>query len=97
VIKIQKRTTKSDVVDLICEYDETIIWKNSAGETLTGSAHTPKGESINVTKTGNQSISYTCSLKNAVSEKTSDPVYERDLFKGETDTKHKLYARRIYR
>ncbi|KAG1937981.1 CD48 antigen [Pimephales promelas] len=65
VIKIEKRTTKSDVVDLICEYDETIIWKNSAGETLTGSAHTAKGESINVTKTGNPSISYTCSLKNA--------------------------------
>ncbi|XP_077061577.1 T-lymphocyte surface antigen Ly-9-like isoform X3 [Siphateles boraxobius] len=82
VIKIEQ-TDNTDVVYLICEYSEAIIWKNSAGETLNGSAHHPKGESITVTKTGNPEIFYTCTLQNTVSEETSDPVYERDLFKGE--------------
>jgi len=80
---IIEKSINPDVVYLICEYDETIIWKNSAGETLTGLAHIPKGKFIVVTNTRNPSISYTCSLQNAVSEKTSDPVYERDLFEGE--------------
>ncbi|XP_077061580.1 CD48 antigen-like isoform X2 [Siphateles boraxobius] len=80
VIKIEKSDNNS-VVYLICEYNETMTWNNSAGETLNGSAHQPKGEFINVTKTGNPEIFYTCTLQNAVSEETSDPVYERDLFK----------------
>ncbi|XP_056114578.1 uncharacterized protein LOC130090957 [Rhinichthys klamathensis goyatoka] len=86
VIKIEA-TDNPNVVYLICEYSETIIWKNSAGETLTGSAHQRKGEFINVKNKRNPEISYTCSLQNAVSEETSDPVYERDLFKGEEVTK----------
>ncbi|XP_077061576.1 cell adhesion molecule CEACAM5-like isoform X2 [Siphateles boraxobius] len=82
VIKIEKSTDNSDVVYLICEYSETIIWKNSAGETLTGLIHLTKGESITVKNERNPEIFYTCTLQNTVSEETSDPVYERDLFKG---------------
>ncbi|XP_067259247.1 uncharacterized protein [Chanodichthys erythropterus] len=81
VIKIEKIKDNPDVVNLTCEYSETIIWKNSAGETLTGSPITPKGESITVKNEGNLDNFYTCTLKNAVSEETSDPLYERDLFK----------------
>uniref|UniRef100_A0A8C2G1P8 Si:ch211-132g1.3 n=1 Tax=Cyprinus carpio TaxID=7962 RepID=A0A8C2G1P8_CYPCA len=81
VIKIEKIEMNPNAVNLKCEYNETIIWKNSAGETLKGSPHTPKGELITVEKQGNPDVFYTCTLKNAVSESTSDPVYERDLFK----------------
>ncbi|XP_048054047.1 uncharacterized protein LOC125272909 isoform X2 [Megalobrama amblycephala] len=69
------------VVYLRCEYSETIIWKNSTGETLTGSLLYPKGESITVINEGNPENFYTCTLDNGASEETSDPVYERDLFK----------------
>uniref|UniRef100_A0A8C1R7S7 Si:ch211-132g1.3 n=1 Tax=Cyprinus carpio TaxID=7962 RepID=A0A8C1R7S7_CYPCA len=79
-IKIEKTEMNPNAVYLICEYRETIIWKNSAGETLKGSPHTPKGELITAEKKGNPDVFYTCTLKNAVSESTSDPVYERDLF-----------------
>ncbi|KAK2908493.1 hypothetical protein Q8A67_004330 [Cirrhinus molitorella] len=79
VIKIEK-SSNSEVVYLICEYNEAIIWKNSAGETLKGSKNHLPGEFITVEKQGNPENFYTCTLKNAVSEKTSDPVYERDLF-----------------
>uniref|UniRef100_A0A8C1ELE4 Si:ch211-132g1.3 n=1 Tax=Cyprinus carpio carpio TaxID=630221 RepID=A0A8C1ELE4_CYPCA len=79
-IKIEKTEMKPNAVYLKCEYNETIIWKNSAGETLKGSPHTPKGELITAEKQGNPDVFYTCTLKNAVSESTSDPVFERDLF-----------------
>ncbi|KAK9980486.1 hypothetical protein ABG768_000091, partial [Culter alburnus] len=75
-------TENPDVVYLRCEYNEPIIWKNSAGETLTGSPITPKGQSITVKKNGNPETFYTCTLDNGASKETSDPVYERDLFKG---------------
>ncbi|XDV14467.1 hypothetical protein PO909_014710, partial [Leuciscus waleckii] len=81
VIEIKKMTDNPGVVYLICEYSDKIIWKKSAGETLTGSAHHPKGEFINVTKGGNPEIFYTCTLQNTVGEKTSERVYVRDLFK----------------
>ncbi len=58
-----------------------IIWKNSAGDTLQGTKNHNPGEFITVTNTRNPENFYTCTLKNAVSEETSDPVYERDLFK----------------
>ncbi|XP_048048176.1 SLAM family member 9-like [Megalobrama amblycephala] len=83
-IKTQKIKDNTDVVYLNCEYSETIIWKNSAGETLTGSPITPKGESITVKKTGNPETFYTCTLDNGASKETSDPVYERDLFEDES-------------
>ncbi|XP_067260733.1 CD48 antigen-like isoform X1 [Chanodichthys erythropterus] len=79
VIKIEKIKDNPDVVNLICEYSETIIWKNSAGETLKGSKHDPKGETLRVKYEGNRENFYTCTLKNAVSEETSDPLYEKDL------------------
>ncbi|ROI62528.1 CD48 antigen [Anabarilius grahami] len=79
VIKTQKIKDNPDVVYLICEYSETIIWRNSAGETLKGSKHDPKGETLVVKYEGNRENFYTCTLKNAVSEETSDPLYERDL------------------
>uniref|UniRef100_A0A8C1QDG8 Si:ch211-132g1.3 n=1 Tax=Cyprinus carpio TaxID=7962 RepID=A0A8C1QDG8_CYPCA len=79
VIKTQK-SINPDAVYLICEYSETIIWKNSAGKTLKGLKLHLKGEFITVEKQGNPENFYTCTLENAVSEATSDPVYERDLF-----------------
>ncbi|KAK9980492.1 hypothetical protein ABG768_000097, partial [Culter alburnus] len=80
VIKIES-SDNPDVMYLRCEYNEKIIWKNSAGKTLKSSPITPTGQSITVIKYGNPENFYTCTLKNAVSEETSDPVYERDLFK----------------
>ncbi|XP_048054040.1 uncharacterized protein LOC125272904 isoform X2 [Megalobrama amblycephala] len=79
VIKTQKSEDNPDAVNLICEYNEMIIWKNSAGETLKGSKHDPKGETLVVKYEGNLKNFYTCTLKNAVSEETSEPLYERDL------------------
>ncbi|XP_016093491.1 uncharacterized protein [Sinocyclocheilus grahami] len=79
-IKIEKIEINPNAVYLMCEYSETIIWKNSAGETLKGSPQSPKGELLKVEKQGNPDVFYTCTLKNAVRESTSDPVYERDLF-----------------
>ncbi|XP_067258719.1 CD48 antigen-like [Chanodichthys erythropterus] len=80
VIKTERSKDNPDVVYLICEYNETIIWKNSAGETLNGSKHDPKGETLVVKYEGNPVNFYTCTLDNGASEETSDPVYERDLF-----------------
>ncbi|KAK7166789.1 hypothetical protein R3I93_006531 [Phoxinus phoxinus] len=79
--EITVKTDNSGVVNLICKYSETIIWRDSAVKTLTGSEISPQGESITVKKKENPEIFYTCTLQNAVSEETSDPVYERDLFK----------------
>ncbi|KAI2645801.1 CD48 antigen [Labeo rohita] len=83
-IQIDSSDTNPDVVYLRCGYSETIIWKNSAGETLKGLKDHLPGEFIKVENKRNPDNYYTCTLKNTVSEKTSDPVYERDLFKGET-------------
>ncbi len=79
VITIEK-SSNPDVVYLRCGYNETIIWKNSAGDTLKGTKNHNPGEFITVTNTRNPENFYTCTLKNAVSEETSDPVYERDIF-----------------
>ncbi|XP_026060539.1 uncharacterized protein LOC113044619 isoform X2 [Carassius auratus] len=87
VIKIEKNEVNPDAVYLICEYSETIIWKNSTGGTLQGSPHYPNGELITVEKQGNPDFFYTCTLENAVSERTSDPVYERDLFEDKDEDK----------
>ncbi|XP_042618763.1 uncharacterized protein LOC109063476 isoform X1 [Cyprinus carpio] len=81
VIKLKKTEGNPDVVYLICEYSETIIWRNSSGEILIGSLHHPKGEFITVKFTGNPDNFYTCTLDNGASTETSDPVYERELFK----------------
>ncbi|XP_058638100.1 uncharacterized protein LOC131544113 [Onychostoma macrolepis] len=82
-----EESSNPDVVYLICEYSGTIIWRNSAGETLNGSKHHRTGEFITVKKKGNPENYYTCTLENAVSDETSDPVYERDLFKTGEDVK----------
>ncbi len=79
VITIEKGNDP-DVVYLRCGYSETIIWKNSAGDTLKGTKNHNPGEFITVTNTRNPENFYTCTLKNAVNEETSDPVYERDIF-----------------
>ncbi|XP_051982201.1 uncharacterized protein LOC127643460 isoform X16 [Xyrauchen texanus] len=81
--EIRRETSSNhDAKYLICDGDATIIWKNSAGETLSGTpiSGPPKGESITVNNTRNRDNYYTCTLKNDVSEKTSDRVYEKDLF-----------------
>ncbi|XP_050960821.1 uncharacterized protein LOC127162076 isoform X2 [Labeo rohita] len=80
VIKIDRTDKYPNVVYLICEYSEQIIWKNSAGENLVIAENHPKGKFITVKQNGNPESYYTCTLKNAVSEATSDPVYKRDLF-----------------
>ncbi|KAK7166791.1 hypothetical protein R3I93_006533 [Phoxinus phoxinus] len=81
-IKI-KQTANPGFVYLSCEYTHKIIWKNSTGETLTGSK-IEKGESLTVQKNGNPENFYTCTLENAASSKTSERVYERDLFEDES-------------
>ncbi|RXN14312.1 interleukin-1 receptor accessory -like 1-A isoform X3 [Labeo rohita] len=86
-IQIDRRGKNPDVVRLICEYNETVIWKNSTGKILKGSNHNPKGEFITVENKRNPDNFYTCTLKNAVSEETSDRVYERKLFKNEDEMK----------
>lgn len=82
---ITKECVFKDVPEctLICDGDDgstgsTIIWKNSAGE-----MQYEQDRSITVhpvTESDSESF-YTCTLKNAVSMETSDPVYERDLVK----------------
>ncbi len=79
-----EKSSDPDVVYLRCNYSETIIWKNSTGNTLEGKKNHNPGEFITVKNSRNPGNFYTCTLKNAVSEETSDPVYERDLFKGKT-------------
>ncbi len=83
VITIENNSNP-DVAYLRCEYSGTIIWKNSTGNTLEGTKNHNPGEFITVTNTRNPENFYTCTLKNAVSEETSDPVYERDMFNGKT-------------
>ncbi len=83
VITIEK-SSDPDVVYLRCGYSETIIWKNSAGDTLKGTKNHNPGEIITVKNTRTPENFYTCTLKNAVSEETSDQVSERDLFNGKT-------------
>ncbi|XP_026060547.1 CD48 antigen-like isoform X1 [Carassius auratus] len=80
VIKIDRPDENSVFVYLICEYSETIIWYNSAGEKLDVKDHIPKGKFITVHKNGHPDDYYTCTIKNEVSEKTSDKVFRRDLF-----------------
>ncbi len=75
-----EKGSNPDVVYLRCEYSETIIWKNSAGNTLKGTKNHKPGEFITVTNTRNPGNFYTCTFKNAVSEETSDRVSERDIF-----------------
>ncbi|KAK7162282.1 hypothetical protein R3I94_004819 [Phoxinus phoxinus] len=81
-IKIEQSSSPG-VVYLRCEYDDKIIWKNSTGEILAGAKIT-KGESLTVKKNGNPENFYTCTLENAASRKTSERVYETDLFKDES-------------
>ncbi|XP_056319545.1 uncharacterized protein LOC130233502 [Danio aesculapii] len=56
----------------------TVIWQNSAGRTL--NSRDPNMRTITVTNSSNPEEFYTCTLKNAVSSETSDPVYEAELF-----------------
>jgi len=81
VIEVEK--VNLEFVYLSCKnYNGTITWSNSAGEKL---AYQSNKESITVQKNeGNPENSYTCKLKNAVSEETSDPVHKKDLFQGKT-------------
>ncbi len=78
VITIEK-SSNTDVY-LRCNYSEIIIWKNSTGNTLQGTKNHNPGEFITVENTRNTENFYTCTLKNAVSEETSDPVSEEKLF-----------------
>ncbi len=79
VITIEK-SSNPDVAYLRCNYSEIIIWKNSTGNTLEGKNNHNPGEFIKVETTRTPENFYTCTLKNAVSEETSDRVSERDIF-----------------
>ncbi|XP_073805402.1 uncharacterized protein si:ch211-132g1.3 isoform X7 [Danio rerio] len=72
------------VCSLNCEGEasskSTVIWQNSAGQTL--NSRDPNMRTIKVTNSSNPEEFYTCTLKNAVSMETSDPVYEKKLFYG---------------
>ncbi|XP_051560616.1 uncharacterized protein LOC127444965 isoform X2 [Myxocyprinus asiaticus] len=61
--------------------ESTITWKNSAGQTLNEQDQNMR---LTVTNSSDPDTYYTCTLQNAVSKETSDPVYGRDLF---TDSK----------
>lgn len=79
---MEKIPADPDVVYLACKYTGRVIWKNSAGESLTVHAD---GQSITVKKNeGHPENVYTCTLKNDVSEETSNPVQKKDLFNGKT-------------
>lgn len=72
------------VCSLNCDGDasleSTVIWQNSAGQTLNNrDLHM---RTIKVTNSSNHEEFYTCTLKNAVSMEISEPVYEADLFYG---------------
>ncbi|XP_051560615.1 T-lymphocyte surface antigen Ly-9 isoform X1 [Myxocyprinus asiaticus] len=69
-------TCKGDVTS-----ESTITWKNSAGQTLNEQDQNMR---LTVTNSSDPDTYYTCTLQNAVSKETSDPVYGRDLF---TDSK----------
>ncbi|XP_026060545.1 SLAM family member 9-like isoform X2 [Carassius auratus] len=71
----KEESTNADGVPLKCDYSGEIIWKNSTGQTVED-----KKNEITVKNTGNPENFYTCTLKNTVSEETSDRVYERELF-----------------
>ncbi|KTF90529.1 hypothetical protein cypCar_00044318 [Cyprinus carpio] len=58
--------------------ESTIIWKYSDGEKV--QEKYPNMRTITVTSSSNPDSHYTCTLKNKVSEETSDPVYLKDLF-----------------
>ncbi|XP_077061581.1 CD48 antigen-like [Siphateles boraxobius] len=82
VIQLEKIEDNRNVVYLSCKYNGTITWSNSAGETLVFHSNT---HSITVKKNeGNPDNDYTCTLKNEVSEETSDPINKKDLFNGKT-------------
>ncbi len=75
-----EKSNNPNVAYLRCNYSETIIWKNSTGNTLKGTKNHTAGEFIKVEKTRNPGNFYTCTLKNAVSEETSEPVSEGEIF-----------------
>ncbi|XP_016300798.1 uncharacterized protein LOC107657274 [Sinocyclocheilus anshuiensis] len=58
--------------------ESTVIWKYWDGEKL--HEQYPNMRTITVTNSGNPDSHYTCTLKNAVSVETSDPVYLKYLF-----------------
>uniref|UniRef100_A0A673JRD3 Ig-like domain-containing protein n=1 Tax=Sinocyclocheilus rhinocerous TaxID=307959 RepID=A0A673JRD3_9TELE len=62
--------------------ESTVIWKYWDGEKL--HEQYPNMRTITVTNSGNPDSHYTCTLKNAVSVETSDPVYLKYLFHGKT-------------
>ncbi|XP_057187429.1 uncharacterized protein LOC130552827 isoform X2 [Triplophysa rosa] len=72
---------------LECQYEATIIWKCTNKDTPgAGSLNGQKiGESIIFERTRNPDACCTCTLKNEVSEKTSLPMCERDIFPEESN------------
>ncbi|XP_073698275.1 uncharacterized protein [Garra rufa] len=81
---ITKECSSGDVREcsLSCEgeapTESTIFWKYCDGENVQEQHHNKW--KIMVTDSNNLEDHYSCTLKNVVSEETSDPVYVRDLF-----------------
>ncbi|XP_065110195.1 CD48 antigen-like [Paramisgurnus dabryanus] len=78
----QEETSDNNVRYLTCEYNAMIRWACSDGEKpqITKLAKPRQGEFITFRRSENQDVCCTCTLKNDVSEKTSDPVCVNDLF-----------------
>ncbi|XP_056114575.1 SLAM family member 9-like [Rhinichthys klamathensis goyatoka] len=81
---IKKECELGDVpkCSLSCDDDggpseSTVVWMSS-GETLHRRDRNTR--TITVTESSDPENSYTCTLKSAVNEETSDPVYDRELF-----------------
>uniref|UniRef100_A0A673JLE0 Ig-like domain-containing protein n=1 Tax=Sinocyclocheilus rhinocerous TaxID=307959 RepID=A0A673JLE0_9TELE len=68
--------------------ESTVIWKYWDGEKL--HEQYPNMRTITVTNSGNPDSHYTCTLKNAVSVETSDPVYLKYLF-------HEPFSQRFFK
>ncbi|XP_058628323.1 uncharacterized protein LOC131538463 [Onychostoma macrolepis] len=58
--------------------ESRVIWKYWDGEKL--HEQYPNVRTLTVANNSNPDSHYTCTLKNAVSEETSDPMYLKDLF-----------------
>nr|XP_055062183.1 uncharacterized protein LOC129445093 [Misgurnus anguillicaudatus] len=71
-----------DVMYLTCEYNAMIRWACSNGKKpqITNLEKPRQGEIITFRRTEMPNICCTCTLINDVSEETSDPLCEKDLF-----------------
>lgn len=85
-IKTEHTSNPDKAVYLECLYNGTIIWNCTNRETPTPTSPNNQkiGQSIVFERTWVPDACCTCTLKNDVSEKTSDQMCEKDIFPGKT-------------